>query len=202
MEHDDAALVAKHTAKRGAIYRELSFRTITLEAWREIVEVAYEEALLGDDRARIWIQRTIGLADAARVERAVRAVASHVVYTDMLRAVAAARAERARGGDVAAPDAAPSAPATTPAEAPSYWSVVFDVVTPGAWQRLVEAAMCQARSGDPRAREWIASVLGADSAIDELGRADAAAGYVTISTLKGALERGGRGSDIPPYSQY
>jgi len=40
----------------------------------EIVEVAYEEALLGDDRARIWIQRAIGLADAARIERAVRAV--------------------------------------------------------------------------------------------------------------------------------
>jgi len=49
--NDDAELIAAHTAKRGAIYRELSFRTITLESWREIVEVAYEEALLGDDRA-------------------------------------------------------------------------------------------------------------------------------------------------------
>jgi len=31
--------------------------------------------------------------------------------------------------------------------------------------------------------------LGADSAIDELGRADAVAGYVTISSLNRALER-------------
>jgi len=45
---------------------EQPFRTITLDAWREIVEVAYEEALLGDDRARLWIQRTIGFADAQR----------------------------------------------------------------------------------------------------------------------------------------
>jgi len=73
VDGDDAKLIAAHTAQRGAIYRELSFRTITLASWREIVEVAYEEALLGDDRARVWIQRTIGLADAARVERAVRA---------------------------------------------------------------------------------------------------------------------------------
>ena len=72
---------------------------------------------------------------------------------------------------------------------PNYWSVVFDVVTPAAWERLVEAATCQARAGDPRAREWIANVLGADSAIEELGRADAVAGYLTISSLNRALER-------------
>jgi len=62
-----------------------------------------------------------------------------------------------------------------------------------------------ARAGDPRAREWIASVLGADSAIEELGRADAAAGYVTISTLTRAFGRDGRdgrGEGIPPYSEY
>jgi len=62
-------------------------------------------------------------------------------------------------------------------------------VTPAAWQRLVEAATVQARSGDPRARAWIASVLGADCAIEELGRADASAQYVTILTLGPALER-------------
>jgi len=201
VERDDAELIAKHTAKRGAIYRELSFRTITLEAWREIIEVAYEEALLGDDRARVWIQRTIGLADAARVERAVRAVESHVVYTDILDAVAAARAQRARGNEIAAPSPAPSEPLTTAIDTPSYWSVVFDVVTPAAWERLVDAAMCQARSGDPRAREWIASVLGADSAIDELGRADAVAGYVTISSMNASLLRARAGASRRPSDE-
>jgi len=67
--------------------------------------------------------------------------------------------------------------------------VVFDVVTPAAWERLVEAAPCQARGGGPRAREWLASVLGADSAIEELGRADAIAEYMTISSWSAALER-------------
>ncbi|HUY33993.1 MAG TPA: hypothetical protein VMV69_14695 [Pirellulales bacterium] len=62
-------------------------------------------------------------------------------------------------------------------------------MTPAAWERLVEAATCQARSGDPRAREWIASVLGADSAIDEFGRADAVAGYSTISSMTRTLQR-------------
>ena len=198
MESHDAKLIAKHTAKRGAIYRELSFRTITLDSWREIVEVAYEEALLGDDRARVWIQRTIGLADAARVERAVRAVESHVVYTDMLDAVEAARAQLARGDEISAPDPPCADAPTTTSDEPSYWSVVFDVVTPPAWARLVDAATCQARSGDPRAREWIASVLGADSAIDELGRADAVAGYATISTFNAALARPRAAGDARP----
>jgi len=198
VERDDAELIAKHTAKRGAIYRELSFRTITLESCREIIEVAYDEALLGDDRARVWIQRTIGLADAARVERAVRAVESHVVYTDMLDAVAAARAHRARGNEIPAPDPVPAEAPTTTIHKPSYWSVVFDVVTPAAWERHVDAAMCQARSGDPRAREWIASVLGADSAIDELGRADAVAGYMTISSMNAALLRARAGAGGRP----
>jgi len=152
VESDDARLIAAHTARRGAIYRELSFRTITLESWREIVEVAYQEALLGDDTARVWIQRTIGLADAARIERAVRAVESHVVFSDTLDAAAEARAQRARGGENPTPHAE-CAPAPAPAqpEAPNYWSVVFNVVTPAAWERLVEAATCQARAGDPRA---------------------------------------------------
>ncbi|HUY34853.1 MAG TPA: hypothetical protein VMV69_19055 [Pirellulales bacterium] len=35
-------------------------------------------------------------------------------------------------------------------------------------------------------------MLGADSAIEEMGRADAAAGYTTISSLARALEREGR----------
>ena len=77
--------------------------------------------------------------------------------------------------------------------------MVFDVVTPAAWERLVEAAPCQARGGGPRAREWLASVLGADSAIEELGRADAVAGYVTISSLKRALERERAPADRPRY---
>ncbi|HUY35809.1 MAG TPA: hypothetical protein VMV69_23905, partial [Pirellulales bacterium] len=34
MESDDAELIRAHTAKRGAIYRELSFCTITLESPR------------------------------------------------------------------------------------------------------------------------------------------------------------------------
>ncbi|HUY35567.1 MAG TPA: hypothetical protein VMV69_22680 [Pirellulales bacterium] len=82
-----------------------------------------------------------------------------------------------------------TAPPPRDRDEPNYWSVVFDVVTPAAWERLVEAATCQARAGDPRAREWIANVLGADSEIEELGRADAVAGYVTISSLNRALER-------------
>jgi len=65
---------------------------------------------------------------------------------------------------------------------------VFEVVTPAAWERLLNAAMSQALAGDPRAREWIASVLGTDSAIEELGRADACATYSTISTLSRSLE--------------
>ena len=52
--------------------------------------------------------------------------------------------------------------------------------------------MCQARAGDPRAREWIANVLGADSAIDEVGRADAVAGYSTISSMTRARARARR----------
>jgi len=55
--------------------------------------------------------------------------------------------------------------------------------------RLAQSATAQARAGDPRAREWIANVLGADSAIEELGRADAASRYVTISTLNRAIDR-------------
>jgi len=116
MPSDDAELIRAHTAKRGAIYRELSFRTITLESWREIVEVAYEEALIGDDRARVWIQRTIGFADAARIERAVRAVASHVTFTDVLDAAAAARALRARGDTAAPKEQAQAAPVREPDE--------------------------------------------------------------------------------------
>ncbi|HUY31563.1 MAG TPA: hypothetical protein VMV69_02210 [Pirellulales bacterium] len=162
--------------------------------------MAYDEALLGDDRARIWIQRAIGLADAARIERAVRAVQAHVVFTDVLDAVEEARCVSS-GSPRAAQDEDESHRAPE-REEPSYWPVVFEVVTPAAWQRLIEAATGQARAGDPRAREWIASVLGADSAIEEFGRADASAQYVTISTLKRALERGRRGSDIPPYSEY
>ncbi|HUY36383.1 MAG TPA: hypothetical protein VMV69_26840 [Pirellulales bacterium] len=92
------------------------------------------------------------------------------------------------GDERALPDPV-HAPAPRDRDEPNYWSVVFDVVTPAAWERLVEEATCQARAGDPRAREWIASVLGADSAIEELGRADAVAGYVTISSLNRALER-------------
>ena len=162
--------------------------------------MATEPALLGDDRARIWIQRAIELADAARIERAVRAVQAHVVFTDVLDAVEDAR--RASPGSPRAAHAEHESPRAPEPEEPSYWPVVFHVVTPAAWKRLIEAATGQARGGDPRARDWIASVLGADSAIEELGRADASAQFVTISTLKRALERGGRGSDIPPYSEY
>jgi len=90
------------------------------------------------------------------------------------------------------PGDAVGSPRRAEPDEPNYWSVVFDVVTPSAWERLVEAATAQARHGDPRAREWIASVLGADSAIEEMGRADAAAGYTTISSLARALEREGR----------
>jgi len=145
MASDDAELIRAHTAKRGAIYREPSFRTITLRSWREIVEVAYEEALLGDDRARVWIQRTIGLADAARIERAVRAVASHVSFTDMLDAAAAQRAQTAHGGT--RPDPAPQRErAVKEPDEENYWSVVFDVVTPAAWERLVETSWGYRRS--------------------------------------------------------
>jgi len=77
--------------------------------------------------------------------------------------------------------------------------VVFDVVTPAAWERLVESATVQTRAGDPRAREWIAGVLGADSAIEELGRADAVAGYVTISSMTRALERERGATERPGY---
>jgi len=198
MANDDAELIRAHTAKRGAMYRELSFRTISLEAWREIVEVAYEEALLGDDRARVWIQRTIGLADAARIERTVRAVASHVTFTDVLDAAAAARSARVLGSEHVPPQAVARPTPVVPGET-NYWSVVFDVITPAAWERLVHSATVQARAGDPRAREWIANVLGADSAIDELGRADAVAGYVTISSLNRALERERAAKDRPRY---
>ncbi|HUY36905.1 MAG TPA: hypothetical protein VMV69_29570 [Pirellulales bacterium] len=101
----DEEAIRGYAAKRGAEYRLLSFKTITLDAWREIVEVAYEEALLGDDRARVWIQRTIGFADAARIERAVRAVAAHVVFTDLLDAVEEARRAAANAPLSAAEDA-------------------------------------------------------------------------------------------------
>jgi len=65
----------------------------------------------------------------------------------MLDAVAQARAKRAGVGEIAPPVRAPE-PRDT--DKPNYWSVVFDVVTPAAWERLVEAAMSQARCGDPR----------------------------------------------------
>jgi len=144
MASNDAELIRAHTAQRGAIYRELSFRTITLESWREIVEVAYEEALLGDDRARVWVQRTIGLADAARVERTVRAVASQVTFTDVLDAAASGRSQRGDPDELRVPDPV-RAPPPRDRDEPNYWSVVFDVVTPAARERLVEAATCQAR---------------------------------------------------------
>ncbi|HUY33377.1 MAG TPA: hypothetical protein VMV69_11570 [Pirellulales bacterium] len=94
--------------------------------------------------ARVWIQRTIGLADAARIERAVRAVASHMTFTDVLGAVASARYQRGAPDEPHAPDPV-RAPPLRDREEPNYWSVVFDVVTPAARERLVEAATCQAR---------------------------------------------------------
>ncbi|HUY36890.1 MAG TPA: hypothetical protein VMV69_29495 [Pirellulales bacterium] len=130
----------------------------------------------------------------------MRAVASHVALTDVLGAAEAARSKRAGGGD-GAPTIIDPRPRTPEPVETNYWAVVFEVVTPAAWQRLVESATGQARAGDPRAREWIASVLGADSAIDELGRADAAAVYVDVSKLGRALERE-RSAEARPSFEY
>jgi len=136
----------------------------------------------------VWIQRTIGVANAARIERAARAITERVRFTDVLSAVEKARSNVPSDEGPRA-DETSGAPRERAPAVPTYWSVVFDVVTPAAWARLLDAAMSQALSGDPRAREWIASVLGADGAIDEVGRADAEARYVTISTLTRTLER-------------
>ncbi|HUY34395.1 MAG TPA: hypothetical protein VMV69_16735 [Pirellulales bacterium] len=188
MADNDSDTILVHAARRGVQYRELSFQAITLETWREILNVAYEEALLGDDRARIWIQRTIGLANAARIERAARAIAERVTLVDVLEASEAARRAIFVGQQMPLEDVGSAAPAP-PSIEPSYWSVIFEVVTPAAWERLLNAASSAALGGDPRAREWIASVLGADGAIEELGREDAGSMYVTPSTLARALER-------------
>jgi len=64
---------------------------------------------------------------------------------------------------------------TTPKQLPT---VQVRVGTQVVAQRL-HARICATR----------AEILGADSAIEELGRADAVAGYVTISSLNRALER-------------
>jgi len=188
MADKDSEAILVHAARRGAQYRELSFQAITLETWREILNVAYEEAPLGDDRARIWIQRTIGLANAARIERAARAIAERVTLVDVLEASEAARRAIFLGQQMPLEDVAGAA-TPPPSTEPTYWSVIFEVVTPAAWERLLNAASSAALGGDPRAREWIASVLGADGAIDELGREDAGSSYVTASTLASALER-------------
>ncbi|HUY36662.1 MAG TPA: hypothetical protein VMV69_28265 [Pirellulales bacterium] len=108
------------------------------------------------------------------------------MFSDLLDAAALARSSR--GDDDGAPASEPvRASAPIDRDEPNYGSVVFDVVTPSAWQRLVEAATSQARSGDPRAREWVANVLGADSAIDELAR-ELDAAYAARSDVMGYSE--------------
>ncbi|HVC95276.1 MAG TPA: hypothetical protein VND64_16390, partial [Pirellulales bacterium] len=173
-EHDVARKREKSevvaTAKRGEPYRAGVREVVPPETWRAIVEAAYQEASRGDDRARDWLLRVLGVADAARVDATIRVMSQRVSHVQLLTEVAEARAAKARAEGRIAPKAectAPKARAIPPFAAPTdaepeitYWSVVFDVVTPERWRVVVDTAQRQALHGDLRAREWLTRVLG------------------------------------------
>jgi len=137
------------------------------------------------------------MSTMARVDTTIRVMSERVSHLQLLTDVEEARNAKARaiaraaGGiapeaDCIAPAAgAIPAPVAPTAAAPevTYWSVVFDVVTPERWLVVVDTAQRQALHGDPRAREWLTRVLGADGACQELGAADARSAVVTLGML-------------------
>jgi hypothetical protein len=60
---------------------------------------------------------------------------------------------------------------------------VFDVVTPEIWERIVAGACADAMQGEPRARDWLVKVLGAENVVDAQGLVDTQSTVVTIGTL-------------------
>ncbi|HUY33725.1 MAG TPA: hypothetical protein VMV69_13325 [Pirellulales bacterium] len=186
----DDAQVASYAHSRGAEYREALMSAVTPELWRGIVSRAMNEATRGDAQARDWIQRVLGVANAARVEAELRARADQVTLSQVLDALAVRRrgaVEEASSADASRPGGpvdSEAVPGPT-----TYWSVVFEVVSRSGWMRIVDVAAAQAAEGDPRAREWLSRVLGVDNALEFAAREAHSASFVTISTLVSALAK-------------
>ncbi|HUY36582.1 MAG TPA: hypothetical protein VMV69_27855 [Pirellulales bacterium] len=165
--HNEVQRVNAPIEPLGAPYYREARETLDLREWRDVVETACREAEFGDDRARGWIQRLLGVAEVARADAALNVLFGKMSHLRILREVQAARDAAFHGHDPIAPGSAhPTAPA--PAPDATYWSVALEVVTAARWRAIVEIARDQALSGDPRAREFLSRVLGADDAIRAL----------------------------------
>jgi len=153
-------------------YRAALLAAVPRETWRMVVMAACEDACAGDERARDWVQRVIGIAGALRQEAVVSTMFERMSFSAFLDEVAAYRAEcMGLRPSVEATPAPPRHPSSRPAAA-AYWAVVFEVITTDRWRRIVEVAVVQAADGDCRARDWLTRVLGAENAAGEIRRLD------------------------------
>jgi hypothetical protein len=175
-------------------YRSAVFGAVPVAHWREILETACREALAGDQRAREWVQRVLGVADAIRTHGALDDLAERISHSEFLNAVertrAAAYRASAQANDGASTRQAGAGGATAPprqnrpdAAGGPYWREVFSVVTPEIWERIVAGACADAIEGEPRARDWLAKVLGTENIVDAQGLVEAQSTDVTIGTL-------------------
>jgi hypothetical protein len=153
-----------------AAHRDVLFAAVPPDVWRGVIETACDDAMAGDDRARDWIQRLLGIAGAAREEALVSAIVDGASFSQMLDDVAEYRAAAVGIAPAPSPRRPPRARPEASEGPPTYWSVVFQVVTPNRWRAIVDVALLQADDGDPRAREWLGRVLGAEDAAGQIGR--------------------------------
>ena len=208
--------------ERAAEYRSAVFGAVAPANWREILETARREALGGDQRAREWVQRVLGIADAIRTQGALEELACQITHSELLDAVSAmrtadyhAKLAAERGGMVEMNDDETSSAGAKAAPTRSerlddckdrgareegadddagaavddwgpgapYWRQVFRIITPAIWERIVAGACADAMEGEPRAREWLIKVLGAENVVDAQGLHDEQSRVVTIGTL-------------------
>lgn len=163
----DRDLVVPQFGTLAGPYWRVSAEVLTPEEWGDIIEMACRDACFGDDRARDWIQRLLGIADIARTEEALRLVSTRSTHFQLLGEVEAAR-NASFFGETPADALVPDQRAPAPAGRASYWTLALEIVTPMRWKGILEVARDQALGGDPRAREFLTRVLGADGALNAI----------------------------------
>jgi hypothetical protein len=187
--------------RRAAAYRRAIFAAISPDEWRQIVALTCEQALEGEPRAREWVLKLLGVDDAVKSQAALDDDVDQITHGQLLVALAASidadvaasrhpdnhrdrpkRETRGNGHDSEEDPPAPLGPAAT------YRQAIFDVVTPGKWQRIVAKARSEALAGDQRAREWILKLLGVDDVVEVQAAIDDSYQVVTINTLMRAIK--------------
>jgi hypothetical protein len=177
------------------VYRQAIADAITIDQWREIVSKACDEALEGDQRARDWVLKLLGVV--VRTEDGRNDALDKVTHGDLLGFVAASRTTipgepRRQGlveekttveseGEMASHRGAPT-PSWLGA---GYRQAILDVVTPEKWRQVVANARSAALAGDHRARDWVLKLLGIDDRLIVDSVIDDDPSDVTLKSLVG-----------------